>query len=277
MKKLKYWGATAVIGLLIGTAFWWATSKVKDLKDPLNKSDAFVYSDNGILHWFELTSRRGEVKGKLHQQRFIEKAGKAPIMEEKLFPLTGETTEKGYKFKLNNGGEIISYEAWFSGPHLSVQEQGEKDITLYNPVNHKELDGYIKALKDYHAEENENKRIRYFFSNLRSVYGYLYTAQDDSFQLFVKIDEALLEGELTGYLLMMDDKGKESRYVLNGVTDGRLVKFFTTVDGKTTKLEGKFHEGATGFDLSFWTTDQKLSFHAVTKEVFKHSYKEFKN
>ncbi|WHY92951.1 hypothetical protein QNK12_05510 [Neobacillus cucumis] len=277
MKKLKYWGAAAVIGLLIGTAFWWATSKVKDLKDPLNKSDAFVYSDNGILHWFELNSRRGKVTGKLHQQRFIEKAGKSPFKEEKIYSLTGETTEKGYKFKVNNGGKITTYEAWFSGPHLSVQRQGEKDIRLYNPVNHKELDGYIKALKDYHAEENENKRIRNFFSDLRSVYGYLYTAQDNSFQLFVKIDEALLEGELTGFLLIMDDKGKESRFVLNGVTDGRLVKFYTTVDGKTTKLEGKFHEGATGFDLSFWKTDQKLSFHAVTKEVFKQSYKEFKN
>lgn len=277
MKKLKYWGAAAVIGLLIGTAFWWATSKVKDLKDPLNKSDAFVYSDNGILHWFELNSRRGKVTGKLHQQRFIEKAGKSPFKEEKIYSLTGETTEKGYKFKVNNDGKITTYEAWFSGPHLSVQKQGEKDIRLYNPVNHKELDGYIKALKDYHAEENENKRIRNFFSDLRSVYGYLYTAQDNSFQLFVKIDEALLEGELTGFLLIMDDKGKESKFVLNGVTDGRLVKFYTTVDGKTTKLVGNFHEGATGFNLSFWTTDQKLSFHAVTEEEYKQSYKEFKN
>ncbi|MGM9987728.1 MAG: hypothetical protein ACI35O_10930, partial [Bacillaceae bacterium] len=148
---------------------------------------------------------------------------------------------------------------------------------LYNPVNQKELDEYVQAIQDYHSEEKEKKRLREFFSELRSVYGYLYSAKDDSFQLFIKIDEALLEGELTGSMLMMDDKGKETRYVLNGVTGGHKVEFFTTVDGKTIKLEGNFYEGATEFDLSFWMTDQKLSFHAVTEEEFNQRYKNFKN
>ncbi|MFT4413944.1 hypothetical protein ACLM5H_08800 [Fredinandcohnia humi] len=78
---------------------------------------------------------------------------------------------------------------------------------------------------------------------------------------------------------MMDDTGeelKETRYGLNGITDGLMVKFFTTVNGKETKLEGNFHEGATEFNLSFWTTDKKLSFHAVTEEEFNHIYKEIK-
>ncbi|GHH96938.1 hypothetical protein [Neobacillus kokaensis] len=277
MKKLKYWGVAAVISLVIGTACWWAISKVNEHNDPLNKSDAFVYSDNGFLYWFELTSKRGKVEGKLHQLRFIEKAGKAPLKDEKIYNLIGETTEKGYKLKVNNGTEMMTYEAWFTGPHLSIQKQGEKDIKLYNPVNQEELKGYVSALKDYDAEEKENKRLREFFSKLRNVYGYLYTAKDGSFQLFVKIDEALLEGEITGSLLMMDDKGKEKRYVLNGITDGQMVKFFINADGKTTELEGDFHKGATRLDLSFWTTDQKLSFHEVTKEEFKQYYEEFKN
>lgn len=277
MKKLKYWGVAAVIGVLIGAAFWWVPSKVNELKDPLNKSNAYVFSDNGILYWFELNSKRGKIEGKLHQQRLIETAGKTPTMEENIYPLTGGTTKERYFFKAKYGTEMMRFAAWFTGPHLSVQKQGEKDSKLYNPVNWVELDSYVKALQDYHMEERENNQRREFFTALRNVYGYLYSASDSSFQLFVKIDEALLEGELTGSLLMIDDEGKETRHALNGVTDGHMLRLFTTVDGQTTKLEGIFHEGATEFDLSFWMTDQMLTFHAVTEEEFIQSYEEMKN
>ncbi|MFJ8248064.1 hypothetical protein [Peribacillus asahii] len=288
MKKLKYWGVAVVIGLLIGVAFWWATSEGKDRKDPLNQSDAFVYSDNGILSLFELTSQKGKVEGTLHQQKIIEEAGKVPFIEEKKSPLTGEITEKGYEFKVNNGGNIMTFNAWFSKGNLVVQKQGEKDTEVYKAVDQEELDKYVKALQQdlqmaiYHSEEKEKNRLRKFFSDLDSVYGYLYSAENGSFQLFVKIDEALLQGELTGSLLMMTDTGsktnpyEETRYVLNGITDGLIVRFFTTVDGKETKLEGNFHNGATGFNLSFWTTNQSLSFQAVTEEEFKRKYEEFK-
>lgn len=246
MKKLRYCGVAAVIGLLIGVVFWWATTEVKDRKDPLNKSDAFVYSDNRTLYWFELASRRGKVEGKLHQQKFIEEVGKAPFMEEKNSPLTGETTEKGYEFKVNNGGDIMTFDAWFSGPHLLVQKQGEKDNKLYNPVDQEELDEYVKAIQLYDSEQKENNRIKKFFSDLDSVYGYLYSTENGQFQLFVKIDVALLEGELTGSLLVMDHTGnknnpyEETRYVLNGVTDGHMVEFFTNVDGKKTNWKAIF-------------------------------------
>ncbi|USK62544.1 hypothetical protein [Peribacillus asahii] len=288
MRKLNYWGIAVVIWLLIGVAFWWATSEVKDRKDPLNQSDAFVYSDNGILYWFELTSQKGKVEGTLHQQKIIEEVGKVPLIEEKKFPLTGETTARGYEFKVNNDGKFMAFDASFSNGNLVVQKQGKKDKEVYKAVDQEELDKYVKALQQelqmaiYHSEEKEKNRLRKFFSDLDSVYGYLYSAENESFQLFVKIDEALLQGELTGSLLMMTETGskttpyEETRYALNGITDGIMVRFFTTVDGKETKLEGNFHEGATGFDLSFWTTDQKLSFHAVTEEEFKQSYEEFK-
>lgn len=288
MKKLKYWGVTVVIGVLIGVAFWWAISEVKDRKDPLNQSEAFVYSDNGILYWFELTSQKGKVKGTLHQQKIIEEVGKVPFMKEKRSSLTGETTEKGYEFKVNNGGNIITFDAWFSEGNLLVQKQGNKDNKLYKAVDQEELEEYVKAIQQdlqmaiYHSEEKEKNRLRKFFSDLDSVYGYLYSTENGSFQLFIKIDEALLQGELTGSLLMMTDTGsknnpyEETRYALNGITDGLMVRFFTIVDEKETRLEGNFHTGATGFDLSFWTTDQKLSFQAVTEEEFKQKYEEFK-
>ena len=279
---------TVVIGVLIGLAFWWTTSEVKDQKDPLNQSDAFVYSDTGILYWFELTSRKGKVEGTLHQQKIIEEVGKVPLMEEKKFPLTGETTEKGYEFKVTNGRNIMTFDAWLSKRNLVVQKQGKKDNEVYKAVDQEELDKYVKAIQQelqmaiYHSEEKEKNRLRKFFSDLDSVYGYLYSTENGSFQLFIKIDEALLQGELTGSLLMMTNTGikenpyEETIYALNGITDGLMVRFFTTVDEKETKLEGNFHEGATRFDLSFWTTNQKLSFHAVTEEEFKQNYEEFK-
>lgn len=277
MKKLKYWGVGAVIMLLIAAAIWWIPSKMNELQDPLNKSDAFVYSNNGIVLWFELASKRGNIEGKLHQQRFIEYPGKAPVLEDKVYPLLGKTTENGYIFDVKQGTETIGFNAWFTGPHLSVQKQGEKDSTPYNPVNWEELDGYVEALKDYHTEEREKKQRREFFTELRSIYGYLYSDNDGSFRLFIKIDEALLEGEMTGSLLMVDDKGNETSYALNGITDGSKVRFYTTVNGKTTKLEGRFHESATEFDLSFWKTDQKLLFHAVTEDEFIQNYKEMEH
>jgi hypothetical protein len=288
MKKLTYWGVAAVIGVLIGGAFWWAISELNDRKDPLNKSDAFVYSDTGKLYWFELTSRNGKVEGKLHQQKIIEESEKGPFIEEKKYPVTGETTKKGYEFKVNDGGKMMTFDAWFSGGNLFVQKQGETDNKLYKAADQKELDEYVKAIQQelqntiYHSEEKENKRINKFFSELNSVYGYLYTQENGSFQLFLKIDEALREGELTGSLLMVENTGnenhqyKENRYVLNGITDGHMLLFITTVDGKKIKLKGNFNEAATGFNLSFWTTDQKLLFHAVTEDEFKQSYVEFK-
>lgn len=288
MKKLKYLGVAAVIGLLIGVAISWATSEAKNRKDPLNQSEAFMYSDNGILYLFELTSRNGKVKGNLQQLKIIEESGKEASIEEKKYSLTGETLESGYAFNVKNGGEMMKLDAWFSEKNLAVQKLGENDVKLYKAVDHEELDKYVNAIQQeletiiYHAEEKEKKRIRKFFSELDSVYGYLYSSVNGKFQLFIKIDESTLQGDVTGSLLMMSDTGnkhnpyEEIKYVLNGITDGHMVMFFTTVDGKETKLKGNFHEAATDFDLSFWTTDQKLSFHAVTEKEFKHRYEEFK-
>jgi hypothetical protein len=288
MNKSKAWGVAAAIGILIGITFWWTTSVMEDRKDPLNKSDAFVFCDNGRLYWFELSSRGGKVKGQLHQQKIIEEIGKPPVMKAKKYAVTGKTTEKGYEFKVKNGGEFIPYDAWFSGGNLLVQKQGEKDHTLYKAVSKAELDDDVKAIQqelqilNYYSEEKEKTRIRNFFTKLKSVYGYLYTAEDGQYQLFIKIDEALLQGELSGSLLKMDDTGdktnpyKETKYALNGITDGIMLDFYTAVDGKETKMKGNFYKDARGFDLSFWLTNQKLAFHAVSEDEFKKSYEEFK-
>ncbi|RSD27072.1 hypothetical protein [Mesobacillus subterraneus] len=264
MKSLKSWGVMTLIAILMGAVFWWAIAEWKNRNDPLNQSDAFVYTDNGMLYWFDLKTRNGQVQGSYHLQKLMEETGEVPFIEEKKYPLTGERTEKGYKFKVKVEGQVITFNAWFSVPHLTVQKNGEAGSALYNPVNQQELREYVDALLNYHAEEKENNRLKTFFSELRQVYGYLHTSKDGSYELFIKIDEALLQGELTGTLLMRTNTGEETVYELNGITDGHMLKLHTIKDGKEVKMTGSFHEGAQSFDLTFWKTNEKLTFHAVT-------------
>ncbi|WP_062109862.1 hypothetical protein [Bacillus niameyensis] len=124
------------------------------------------------------------------------------------------------------------------------------------------------------TEELEKARINEFFSELDRIYGFLSTTEDGSLQLFLKIDEALREGELTGSLLVMADTGDESKpyeertYDIVGITDGKMVEIFTNDEGKQVKMIGNFHGDATEFDVSFWQTDEKLIFRAVTEEEY---------
>lgn len=132
--------------------------------------------------------------------------------------------------------------------------------------------------EEYNAEYEEQVRIRNFFTELREQYGYLYSSEEESFHLFIKIDEALLEGEIAGSLLVREqlDDGtyKETSYDVNGITDGHMIRLHTTVDGESTKLEGAFREGAKRFELSFWLAEEQLEFHAVTEEEFKEVFED---
>lgn len=137
--------------------------------------------------------------------------------------------------------------------------------------------GQEDAQVDDHAEYEEQERIRNFFTELRGQYGYLY-AGEEPFQLFITFDEALLEGELTGSLLVREQTNdgtfKETYYDVNGITDGKILELYTTLDGESTKLEGEFQGEATRFELSFWMAEERLSFHAVTEEEYKEVFEE---
>lgn len=282
MKRIKLIGVIAIVGAVIGIAFWWQTTKEND---PLNESNAFVYRDTEVLSWFEVTSRNGKVKGKLFQHLINEEIGSL-LMEEKEYVVTGHNTDKGYELKVNKDGEIITYDAWFSNVDLLVEMQGEKEAKLYKAASVNELDKYKDEIQQElltaidQQEEKFINRINKFFTEIEKVHGYLSTTEDGSYLLFIKIDEALREGELTGSLLMMENTENnvvETTYDFNGITDGLMLKFYTTVDGKTTQLEGDFHdEIASGFDLSIWTSNERLPFIAITEEEFKQSYEEFK-
>ncbi|MCJ8007122.1 hypothetical protein ACFFF5_06410 [Lederbergia wuyishanensis] len=279
MGKLKYLGVAVLIVLLMGAAVWLVT---------FMKSEEFVYKDNGMLHWIEMTSRNGKIKGTYHQKEIIDEIGEVPFIEEKKYSFTGKTTENGFELVLKSGGENRQFDASYSEGDLFFREHGKSDAKLFQSIRKKELDDYEKELQEElqvaidESEEKFKSFIRTFFSELKSIYGYLYTAENGEYQLFVKIDEALLEGELSGSLLMMQQTGEknnpyeEIRYELNGITDGHMLQFYTTVDGKSTKMKGNFHGDASSFDLSFWEANQKLTFNAVTKEQFKKNYDEFK-
>lgn len=128
--------------------------------------------------------------------------------------------------------------------------------------------------KEDHSEQIEKERINQFFTELNSIYGYIYTSKDGSLQLFLKINQALREGELMGTLYVMErnesaeEPYKETKYELNGITDGRMLEFYTTVDGETVKLEGNFHEDAKSFELSLWMAEMKVLFQAITEEEY---------
>ncbi|MCH1627729.1 hypothetical protein [Fredinandcohnia quinoae] len=98
MSKVKYWGVTVLIGLLLCIAYWWAT--IDDRSDPLNNPVVFIYSDNSMLSWFNLSIKNGKVKGNLYQHKVIEEIGEVPVIEKKTYPLTGKVTEKGYEFRV---------------------------------------------------------------------------------------------------------------------------------------------------------------------------------
>ncbi|OCA87911.1 hypothetical protein A8F94_08755 [Bacillus sp. FJAT-27225] len=282
MRRLKVWGlVAAVAGLLIGIAAWWEKTEAEVRAEPLNQHEAYVYTDNARIYWFELDSRKGEIEGYFHNGKLIEEDGEPPSLVRQRYRLTGKKTENGYELTVNKDGKMITYDIAFSGPHLSVKRHGDPEAILYNPVNQKELDEYVIALLDYNTESKENEQIRQFFSDLNSMYGYL-SFSGEEHQLFIKIDEALQQGELSGSLLIMTDTGdantpyKGTTYNLNGITDGKIVEFYTNVDGKDVKLEGEFQGDATSFTLSFWTTGEILSFTAIREEEFKQYYEEFK-
>jgi len=286
MGKLKYWGLSVLTVVLIGAGFWWGTSRASDQKDPLNNSDAFLYHEEGSLYWFELSKRNEKVEGTFYQQKLIEEIGQVPLIEEKKYSVSGRTTEKGYELHINEDDQAVIYDARMDGEKLILQKQGENSSQTYKAIDKRQLQQYKNELQDeletaiYHSEKKEKDRLKKFFSEFNSVYGYLSSEENETFQVFFQVDEALLEGEVMGSLLLMekleDGSYKETNYEVNGITDGLMIRLYTTVDGESTKLEGRFLESSQSFEISFWLTDKKLTFHVVTEDEYHERYKDFK-
>lgn len=139
---------------------------------------------------------------------------------------------------MNKGSDIILLDAWISGGNLFIQKQGEKGNKVFKAVNEEELNKNEKTMQQEmqiaidQMEEKEKKRLKKFFSDFNSIYGFLYSRANDSYQLLLTINEATLEGEVTGTLLMMTNKGRgnnsyeETSYDLNGITDLQAYREF---------------------------------------------------
>lgn len=280
MKKIIIGTAAVLAMILIGGVVWWAISQ--------KETKIYVHSDEGVLMWLELSGGNHNIDGTLHHHQIIEEPGIEPFMEKKEYTLSGTKTENGFTLTAVYHDETRNFTGKLSGTDFVLTER-EKNPLKFAAVSKQELEGFIKKLEEeledavYHAEEREKTRIRQFFAELRNVCGFLYTAPDGSKQYFIKIDEALLEGELTGSLLATVNTGneqnpfKETTYPLNGITDGRLLNFYTNIDGKSKKLDGHFEDGVTGFHLSLWDSDEKLFFEAVTEEEYAQKSAAFKN
>lgn len=281
MNKIKKWVISLLASTLIILSLWWAISETKEEKP----AEFFVFHDQGELLWFELTILEDNIEGSLHHQKIIEEPGQVPVLEEKTYPIVGKVHEYGYEIIVNNGEEKTIYNAKKSNGNLFVQLQGNSEGELYKVASEQEIQESINELHEefdyvmYHAEHKENERIRKFFDELQSAYGFLYTEEDQAFQLFIRIEEALLEGEVSGSLLMVtkkDDSFAEATYEWNGITDGLMIRMYTTVNGEETKLEGNFYGDGFSFDLSFWGSKNKVFFHAVTEDEYKKHSEEFK-
>ncbi|WP_010098897.1 hypothetical protein [Ornithinibacillus scapharcae] len=282
MSKLKKWVLILFSGMLIILLLWWL------LPEKQEEEAVYLYRERGHLTWLELTSQHDKVNGKLYQKKVVEEVGQVPYMEENEFTLAGEETEAGYTFTLKQDKKTIEVKANLVDSKLSLDipgEEGSKQLRLVTIEELTEQQEAIQADLDdalYHMEKKEKDRIAKFVSDFTSVYGYLYAEDNKPYQLFLRIDEALLQGEVTAELLLMErteDENqpyKETRYPMNGISDGLILKLYTDVDGVSTLLEGRFHDSVESFDLSFWLTDEKLLFREVTEEEFNQKYDEFK-
>lgn len=285
MKKLIYSMLTVII---IGAAVWWGISIMNDRKEPINQSDAFVYAENSVLQWFDLSIRNETIKGTFNEKKIIEEIGKVPVLAEHTYKVTGTSTTNGYELQVQKDGSLEKYDAWFANDQFHIRSHIDGEIKILKGVKENELKKYMDDLQEqldiavYHSEKKEKDRIQKFFNDLRSKYGFLYRSDDESFQVFIKIDEAYLEGELSGTLTLMEkidgqeNPYKETKYEINGITDGLMINLYTTVDGKTVKMEGNFPNGADSFLLTFWMTEKEIMFLSVTEEEYKQSYEEFK-
>lgn len=253
-----------------------------------SKEEVYSYSQKGELIWVELNNRKDKVKGTIHWKKVVEEVGQVPYLEENKFALAGEKAEDGYIITLKKDKETIEAKVSIINSELSLQILGEETSKPLKLVTKEELAAQQEVIQEdleyalYHMEKKEKDRIAQFVSDFTNVYGYLYSEDDRPYLLFLRIDEALLQGEVTAELLLMekteDDNTpyKETSYPVNGITDGQILKLYTDVNGKSTLLEGNFHDSAASFDLTFWLTEEKVQFRAVSEEEFNQKFEAFK-
>ncbi|MDG3044908.1 hypothetical protein OE903_17270 [Bacillus sp. B6(2022)] len=85
-------------------------------------------------------------------------------------------------------------------------------------------------------DDTENRfhdYVRNFIKKVTGAYGYLYTAEDGSYQLFLKVKRMYMQSEWAGSFLMRKVPGdggepyKETKHTAGGVSDGIMFDLST--------------------------------------------------
>ncbi|WP_027725136.1 hypothetical protein [Tuberibacillus calidus] len=272
MKRL-FW---IVIGLIVTISVFWFIGESYFSKTAGSQAKIFIYRDDHQLWWLSLTGRSHDVSGEYYRWTIQEKAGSPPTWQKQADSVTGKVTDDGYQLLMNRNGTKETFSAKYVDGKLMV-----KGFPL-TPVSQSKLKSYQQAFKEdweqtvYVAEQKENERLDRFFSDLRKVYGYLYAPDNSQEWLFLKVEEALREGEWSCTLQVVEKKPhRTTTYHLNGITDGLMAKLYTTVDGKSVTLEGKFRNVAKDLELTYWKTGETVHFQAVNETEYQKRWRSF--
>lgn len=240
MNRSKIW-IVAILAVIVIVAVSWIAYQANAKKSVLNNSYAFVYKTKDQVNWFKVTERKGKVTGYLNETILEENPKRHfdPNLFINKYKLTGKTVENGYEFQVKQGKETITYKVHLDEKDLSVKKQGEKQSITYKAVDQTKLRAVQKDIHDRYdelMEDSENRfhdYVRNFIKKVTGAYGYLYTAEDGSYQLFLKVKRMYMQSEWAGSFLMRTVPGdggepyKETKHTAGGVSDGIMFDLST--------------------------------------------------
>ncbi|MED4630171.1 hypothetical protein P9384_13650 [Bacillus pumilus] len=292
MSKSKIW-IMAVLTVLVIGAVGWIAYQATAKKSALNHSYAFAYKTKDRVNWFKVTERKGKVTGHLNETILEENPEMHydPNLFKNKYQLTGKVIENGYEFQVKQGKDTAIYEVHIAGKDLSVKKQGENKSTTYKAVDQKKLKAYQKVIQDRYDEiidDSENRfydYLRDYIKKVTGAYGYLYTAEDDSYQLFLQVKHMHIESEWSGSFLMRTVPGdgsepyKETKHKAGGVSDGIMFDISTypqIEEHKTGIIVGSTNRGAKSIKLPLKIAGGTVEFKPVTKQEYQKQSEAFK-
>ncbi|MCY7568763.1 hypothetical protein [Bacillus safensis] len=289
MNRSKIW-IVAISAVIVIVAVSWIAYQANAKKSVLNNYYAFVYKTKDQVNWFKVTERKGKVTGYLNETILEENPKRHfdPNLFINKYKLTGKTVENGYEFQVKQGKETVTYKVHPAEKHLSVKKQGEKKSITYKAVDQNKLRAVQKDIHDRYdelMEDSENRfhdYVRNFIKKVTGAYGYLYTAEDGSYQLFLKVKRMYMQSEWAGSFLMRTVPGdggepyKETKHTAGGVSDGIMFDLSTYPAIEKGFTLGETDRDATSIKFPFKMAGGTIEFKAVTKEEYQEQTEAFK-
>ncbi|MCW4645645.1 hypothetical protein ABEX69_04455 [Bacillus safensis] len=292
MSKSKIW-FVAVLAVLVLGAVSWSAYQAIGKKSALNQSYAFAQKTKEGVNWFKVTERKGKVTGHLNET-ILEESPEMhfdPNLFKHKYQLTGKAIENGYEFEVKRGKDSVMYEVHVAGKDLYVKKQGENKSITYKAVDQKKLNAYQKAIQDRYDELIDDSETRFYdylrdyIKKVTGAYGYLYTAEDGSYQLFLQVKHMHIESEWSGAFLMRTVPGdggepyKETKHKASGVSDGIMFDISTypqIEEHKTGIIVGSTNRGAKSIKLPLKIAGGIVEFKPVSKQEYQKQSEAFK-